>query len=117
MSLNCEKYQELRTLVNELHNNVTKTKPDLGELRLSLIQLREFFLREIAPLTDLEYREQSYNTEMSKQLHLLELDVIFLQGSKQSTTMETRLKNIEARLNTLYMYCEAIIQKCAQLEQ
>lgn len=116
MSLNCDKYQELATLVNELRNNVTKNKPDIGDLRLRLIQLRQFFLQEIAPLTDIEYREQSYNTEMSKQLHLLELDVIFLQGSKQSTTIETRLKNIESRLNILYTYCEAVIEKSGKSE-
>ena len=110
MSLNCDKYQELATLVNELRNNVTKSKPDSGELRLGLAQLQEFFLREIAPLTDVEYREQSYHTEMSKQLRLLEVDVIFLQGSKQFTTIQMRIKNIEERLNTLAMYCEAVIQ-------
>lgn len=110
MSLNCDKYQELATLVNELHNNVTMSKLDIEKLRLGLVHLQEFFVREIVPLQDVEYREQSYQTEMSKQLRLLEVDVMFLQGAKQSATIQIRLKNIEERLNTLYGYCETLIK-------
>lgn len=109
MSFNCDKYQELAIFLDDLLNNVTTGKLDGGELQLYLIKLQEFFLREIVPLTDIGHHEQSYQTEMSKQLRLLEVDVMFLQGAKQSTTIQMRLKNIEERLNTLLRYCTAII--------
>jgi hypothetical protein len=35
---------------------------------------------------------------------------MFLQGAKQLTTLQSRLKTIEERLDTLIRYCQAITQ-------
>jgi hypothetical protein len=110
MSFNCDKYQELATFIDELRANVTAGKLNLQELKENLTQLQEFFVRQIVPLVDANSREQSYKTEINKQLRLLEVDMMFLQGAKQLTTSQARLKTIEERVDTLMRYCQAIIQ-------
>jgi len=110
MSFNCDKYQELATFLDEFRTNVTVGKLNPGELRPHLAKLQAFFSQQIVPLVDANSREQSYKTEISKQLRLLEVDMMFLQGAKQSTTLQARLKTIEERINTLIGYCQAITQ-------
>jgi hypothetical protein len=68
------------------------------------------------PLVDANSREQSYKTEINKQLRLLEVDMMFLQGAKQLTTLQARLKTIEERIDTLIRYCQAIIQPAEEKE-
>jgi hypothetical protein len=68
------------------------------------------------PLVDANSREQSYKTEINKQLRLLEVDMMFLQGAKQLTTLQSRLKTIEERIDTLIRYCQAIIQPIEEKE-
>ncbi|MTJ47241.1 heterocyst frequency control protein PatD [Dolichospermum sp. UHCC 0259] len=110
MSFNCDKYQELATFLDEFRTNVTVGKLNAGELRPHLAKLQVFFSQQIVPLVDANSREQSYKTEISKQLRLLEVDMMFLQGAKQLTTLQARLKTIEERINTLIGYCQAITQ-------
>jgi hypothetical protein len=109
MSLNLKKYQEFTTLLEQLRGDLNKTQLDASTLRSRLSDLQHYFLQEIALFTDLNSRQQSYQTEISKQLRLLEVDGIFLQGAKQTTTIQARLKTIEERLNTLIRYCQAIL--------
>ena len=116
MSFNCDKYQELATFLDEFRANVTAGKLNAGELRPHLAKLQAFFSQQIVPLVDANSREQSYKTEISKQLRLLEVDMMFLQGAKQLTTSQARLKTIEERLNTLIRYCQAIIQPIEEKE-
>ena len=116
MSFNCDKYQELATFLDEFRANVTAGKLNLQELKQNLAQLQEFFGQQIVPLVDANSREQSYKTEINKQLRLLEVDMMFLQGAKQLTTLQARLKTIEERLNTLIRYCQAIIQPAEEKE-
>ena len=110
MSFNCDKYQELATFLDEFRANVTAGELNAGELRPHLAKLQAFFSQQIVPLVDANSREQSYKTEISKQLRLLEVDMMFLQGAKQLTTLQARLKTIEERIDTLIRYCQAITQ-------
>ncbi|MEI3652420.1 MAG: heterocyst frequency control protein PatD [Dolichospermum lemmermannii FEM_B0920] len=116
MSFNCDKYQELATFLDELRANVTAGKLNLQELKQNLAQLQGFFIQQIVPLVDANSREQSYKTEINKQLRLLEVDMMFLQGAKQLTTLQSRLKTIEERIDTLIRYCQAIIQPIEEKE-
>ncbi|MBK1989732.1 heterocyst frequency control protein PatD [Sphaerospermopsis aphanizomenoides BCCUSP55] len=110
MSLDLDKYQEFATLLEQLRSDVTKTQLDAPILRQRLSKLQQWFVQEIVPICDLDWREQSYQTEMSKQLRLLEIDVMFFQGARQSATAQARLKAIGDRLTTLLQYCSAILQ-------
>ncbi|MEA5576579.1 heterocyst frequency control protein PatD [Anabaena sp. UHCC 0451] len=110
MSLNLEKYQEFATLLEQLCSNVTNIQLNAPTLRQRLTELQQWFVQHIVSLTDLDSRQQSYQTEMSKQLRLLEIDVMFLQGARQSATAQARIKMIEERFKTLIRYCQAILQ-------
>jgi septum formation inhibitor MinC len=115
MSLTREKYHALNILLKQLHSDVTTTKVDAPQLRQSVTSLQQFFQHQIVPLvndTDSidEGRLQSYQTEISKQLRLLEIDVIFLQGARQASTARHRLDAIGDRLRTLIEYSNAILQ-------
>ncbi|ARV60481.1 hypothetical protein BZZ01_19230 [Nostocales cyanobacterium HT-58-2] len=116
MSLIREKYHALKILLKQLHSDITTTKVEASQLRQSMTSLQEFFQQQIVPLvykdTDSfdESRFQSYQTEISKQLHLLEIDVMFFQGARQAFTAKNRLDAIGDRLTTLIEYCNAILQ-------
>ncbi|KZL47790.1 MULTISPECIES: heterocyst frequency control protein PatD [Cyanophyceae] len=111
MSLNLEKYQTLANLLEQVRSDTTATQVNPPELRKGVTLLQQVFRQEIVPLPDGSSRVQSYRTEISKQMRLLEIDVMFLQGSRQAATAEARLKTIGDRLSTLIQYCEAILQQ------
>ncbi|MBD2437454.1 heterocyst frequency control protein PatD [Nostoc sp. FACHB-110] len=111
MSLNSEKYQALVDLLVQLRSDVTATETDTALLKQRVAQLQPLFQRDIVPLAVQDSKEQSYRTEISKQLRLLEIDVMFFQGSRQAATAQVRLKNIGDRLTTLLQYCHAILQQ------
>jgi hypothetical protein len=52
---------------------------------------------------------QSYYTEINKQLRLLNMDVMFLQASRQSTTSTQRQQQMGDRLERLRIYCGALL--------
>jgi hypothetical protein len=110
MSLNLEKYQQFATKLEQLSSDFSDNLLDVPTLRQRLLELQQLFIQEIAPLTDLNSLQQSYQTEISKQLRLLEIDIMFLQGARQSATAQVRIKNIIERISTLIRYCQAIIQ-------
>ncbi|MEH2420064.1 MAG: heterocyst frequency control protein PatD [Nostoc sp.] len=117
MSLNREKYQALVTLLEQLRSDATTTQIVAPELRQRVTSLQQLFGQQIVPLADQDSRVQSYQTEMSKQLCLLEIDVMFLQGARQASTAQTRLQTISDRLTTLIQYCDAILQQEAKGEK
>ncbi|UKO97532.1 heterocyst frequency control protein PatD [Nostoc sp. UHCC 0870] len=115
MSLSSDKYQRLVNLLEQLRTDVSNLQVNLPELKQRVASLQQLFGQEIVPLAeDANSREQSYQTEMSKQLRLLEVDVMFLQGARQESTVQTRLKTISDRLSTLIQYCQAILQQGTQ---
>ncbi|RCJ23163.1 hypothetical protein A6S26_00990 [Nostoc sp. ATCC 43529] len=117
MSLNREKYQAFVTLLEQLRSDATTGQIVAPELRRRVASLQQLFGEEIVPLADENWRVQSYQTEMSKQLRLLEIDVMFFQGARQASTVQTRLQTISDRLTTLIQYCNAILQPQAEGEK
>lgn len=109
MSFNFDKYQKLVIFLDKFRANVTADELDSDKLRLCLNQLQTFFIQQIVPLEDPSFREQSYKTEINKQLRLLEVDVMFLKGAKQSATSKARLNTIIQRVDTLIGYCQAVM--------
>ncbi|WP_247650118.1 heterocyst frequency control protein PatD [Cylindrospermopsis raciborskii] len=110
MSFKYQKYQELKTLVELLLSDVNKAHVYDPTWKSLLGQISGFFAREIAVFTDLGSRQQSYQTEISKQIRLLEVDMIFLQGAKQTLTIKSRLESIQQRAETLTRYCQTILE-------
>ncbi|WP_017314278.1 heterocyst frequency control protein PatD [Mastigocladopsis repens] len=116
MSLIREKYHALMISLKQLHSDVTTTEVDTPKLRQHVTSLQQFFQQQIVPLMNQDTDSnnqgwlQSNQTEMSKQLRLLEIDVMFFQGARQASTAKTRLDAIGDRLTTLIEYCNAILQ-------
>ncbi|OUL17475.1 heterocyst frequency control protein PatD [Nostoc sp. 106C] len=126
MSLNKDHYQVLASLLEQLRSDVSNTQLNASELRQRLASLNQFFVQQIVPLSEVDSRErevraeassdwnfareQSYLTEMSKQLRLLEIDIMFFQGARQESTVQARLQIISDRLTTLIRYCDAILR-------
>ena len=111
MSLNFNKYHILANLLVQLRSDVTAAEIDKTQLRQRVADLRQLFQQEIVPLETEGAKEQSYCTEISKQLRLLEIDVTFFQGARQRATVQARLEIISDRLSTLIQYCHAILQQ------
>jgi hypothetical protein len=109
MSLNLDKYNTLITLLRHLGVDVSINELSVQELRRDIRILQQFFQEQIVPLDSDEWYERSYRTEISKQLRLLDVDILFLQGAKQQSTAETRLKGISDRISILTGYCQAVL--------
>jgi hypothetical protein len=110
MSFKYQKYQELKTLVELLLSDVNKAHVYDPTWKSLLGEISGFFAREIAVFTDLGSRQQSYQTEISKQIRLLEVDMMFLQSAKQTVTIKSRLENIQQRAETLTKYCQTMLE-------
>jgi len=101
-----------------LSQNQDKAVYNLDHLKLrqDFAQLQPVYLQEIANLSldnldpPIASRLQSYLTEINKQLQLLAIDITFLQASRQPTTLQARITQINTRLQTLISYVKAILQ-------
>jgi hypothetical protein len=60
---------------------------------------------------DLDGAVQSYQTEINKQLRLLEMDLMFLKAARQGATIEARWKGMGDRIHLLILYCDAILSE------
>ena len=109
-----QNYQEFRALLERLQQTVVISQPEksVPELAATVYQ---FFQQQILSLdtSDLEpadaARVQSYHTEMSKQLQLVRMDLMFLQAARQPETAIARQLQIGDRLQTLVSYCNALL--------
>lgn len=109
MSLNLGKYQEFATLLEKLYSDVSITQVDAPTLQQRFYEVQQFFIEKIISLNDLDSREQSYQTEISKQLRLLEIDIVFISGAKKPETVNMRVKNMQNRLKILIGYCQSLM--------
>ncbi|AFY56092.1 hypothetical protein Riv7116_3642 [Rivularia sp. PCC 7116] len=110
MSLNKQKYRAFKTLLRQLQADISSNLTNAAELRQRLASLQSFFRADIVPLTTQYPTEQSYQTEMSKQLRLLQIDIMFFQGARQASTIKERIDALTERLTTLIGYCDAILK-------
>ncbi len=110
-----QRYQEFIGLLEQLQQAVAVAQLDAKGLRQSFLEAQQFFQQQIVSLdaSDLdpadEPRVRSYQTEMSKQLQLLGMDVMFLQAARQQQTAKTRKTQLNQRLQTLIGYCNAVL--------
>jgi hypothetical protein len=109
-------YQGLKLALEDLKATLAEDGLNIGELKLAVAELQDHFQSEIWPLginsldPSLGHQLQAVNVEIDKQLRLLTMDVMFLQASRQSTTIEQRQGQIRDRLTTLIRYCHALFQ-------
>lgn len=110
-------YQEFKQALEQMQRSITGSNLDRAALLASFEEIWQHFSRHILGAANSESampereREQSYLTEIHKQLRLLELDLKFLQASRQSTTAKTRQAAVDDRIKTLIEYCGVFLQQ------
>jgi hypothetical protein len=115
-NLHYQRYQEFLKALEQLQQTAAATQPDVPSLRQRVLEVQQFFQQQIVSLDagdlepDSEARVRSYQTEISKQLRLLEVDVIFLQAARQAETAKGRQRQAVERIQTLQRYCNEILQ-------
>ncbi len=110
-------YQELQQALEQLQRTATQENLDRAALAAEYTKVQQFFGNQIMKANSGELYasetppEQSYLTEIHKQLRLLRTDVTFLQAAKQPATAQARQTAAAERVNTLIGYCGALLQK------
>ncbi|MBE9121751.1 MULTISPECIES: heterocyst frequency control protein PatD [Microcoleaceae] len=110
-------YQELQQALEQLQRTAAQENLDRAALAAEYTKVQQFFGNQIMKANSSELYasetppEQSYLTEIHKQLRLLRTDVTFLQAAKQPATAQARQTAAAERLNTLIGYCGALLQK------
>ncbi|MGB3513157.1 MAG: heterocyst frequency control protein PatD [Microcoleaceae cyanobacterium] len=115
-----QQYQKLSQLLNQLQQTVAERETD--KILAHKTEVQQFFETQIVILDNSELDRsvaslvQSYLTEIHKQLRLLNMDVTFLQASRNSQTREKRLATISDRLETLRGYCLTIVSQTKSIQ-
>lgn len=114
-NLHHQRYQEFKQALEQLQKTAASSLAT-SSLRQSFLVTQQFFQQQIVSLDPcdlepaLEARVRSYQTEMSKQLQLLGMDVTFLQAARQPTTAKSRQMQLEQRIQTLISYCDSLLE-------
>jgi hypothetical protein len=115
-NLHRQRYQKFKQALEQLQQTGASAQMDAPKLQQNFLEAQQFFQQQIVSLdagdlkSDIEPRVRSYQTEMSKQLQLLGMDVIFLQAARQSGTAMARVQQLSLRIQTLIRYCDALLQ-------
>lgn len=109
-------YQEFQQALEQLQTITSDTEIEGAKLRNASQTVQELFQQQITTLNtdglapNQFARWQSLQTEIHKQMRLLQTDVMLLLASRQSATSQRRTSEMRNRLNTLIQYCEALLQ-------
>jgi hypothetical protein len=109
-------YREFQQALEQLCKTATSTDLEVTELRDHFHDVQQLFKSQIIPLNaddiapDFVSRWQSLQTEIYKQMRLLDTDMMLLQASRSSATSRSRKEGVRDRINTLIQYCEALLQ-------
>ena len=115
-SLHCQQYQEFQRALEQLLQAVADKQEQGTALRERFDEVKQMFQHQIATLRaddlapDSASRWQSLQTEVHKQMRLLETDVMLLLSSRRFDTSQRRTLGVCDRLNTLIQYCAALLQ-------
>lgn len=109
-------YQEFKQILEQMLHSAVAIDLEKSVLRDKFRGLQQFFQSQIANLTaddlisESASRWQSLQTEIYKQMRLLETDVMMLQASRSAATSQTRATGICDRIKTLIQYCQVLLQ-------
>ena len=112
----CQRYEDFQQALEQLQEAVAVLEGEKVTLRQRFQAVQELFQRQIATLSadeiapDVAPRWQSVQTEIYKQMRLLQTDIMLLQASRSSATSQSRVSHVRDRLNTLMQYCQVLIQ-------
>ncbi|NJO81102.1 MAG: heterocyst frequency control protein PatD [Cyanobacteria bacterium RM1_2_2] len=116
-----QSYQRLEQLFQQLQIKLTDPavinadlKADLAEVQQIQQQIISFQVQAAdeeanEETSSLQAQSQPIQTEVTKQLRLLETDLLFLQSARQAATVQQHKQRIYDRLTLLLRYCAAIL--------
>lgn len=105
-------YQQFERLLQRLQTSLADQTWSATALKTEISQLQQLFQTQLAadtPIANEPNSIQAIQTEINKQLRLLETDVLFLQAARQPTKIQQRQQQIVDRINLLLNYCAAIL--------
>ncbi len=111
-----ECYEAFQNTLEELLKQVAAPDLQVTTLRDRFQDVQQLFQSQIASLSaddvspDYASRWQSIQTEIYKQMRLLETDLMLLQAARSSATFRSRASSVSDRIKTLIQYCEALLQ-------
>ncbi|WP_446875968.1 heterocyst frequency control protein PatD [Phormidesmis sp. 146-33] len=114
-ALHRDRYQEFSHALQALEALVNQPECDGAILKSEVLDIQKFFQTQISSLdlealdVDVSQRSYAVQVEMDKQLRLLNMDVMFLQTARRSTTHDQRVQQIKERLKTLISYCQGLL--------
>ncbi|MEQ8995216.1 MAG: heterocyst frequency control protein PatD [Coleofasciculus sp. B1-GNL1-01] len=111
-----QSYQDFQHVLDDLHKSIQKHELDKTEIQERFQAVKQLFQARILTLNPDEVNQehvsawQSRQTEIHRQMRLLETDMLMLQAARNSATVQSRVAIICDRLNTLIQYCSAMLQ-------
>lgn len=109
-------YQEFLTLLQKLNDDFLPRKEtiEIKSVQQQFQTIKTFFQQEITGLTadqldrSIATRWQSLQTELYRELRLLETDILFWAAARQAETRAQRLLSVGDRLKRVIGYCTAM---------
>lgn len=111
------RYQEFVEVLTRLQQSLVAPQLDAKQVRETFLAAQQFFQQQILPLDtndlepSLQPKVRSLQTEMSKQLQLVGMDLMYLQAARQQKTAIARIQQISNRLRTIISYCNTLLEK------
>lgn len=115
---NCQQaYQKLELLFQQLQIKIANETTTSANLKSDLLEIQQLQQQVVAlqleqtdqEVIDFQSQIQPIQTEVTKQLRLLETDLLFLQTARQPATGQQHRQRISNRLTLLLRYCAAIL--------
>lgn len=101
-------YEQIQQMVHHLQE-IAVCHLGIGKFQAVFLKMQQ--IENSLSDEDLEVKAQSYQTEINKQLRLLEIDLMFLKTARQVTTSEQRWALMGDRLHLLGIYCETLLSQ------
>lgn len=114
--LHFQRYQEFQGALKQLQTMLDIADGEKTELREGFQNVQQLFQHQIVTLSTDELdsdcipRWQSLQTEIYKQMRLLQTDMMLLQAARNPATSQHRISGLRDRINTLIKYCQALLQ-------
>ncbi len=105
-------YQQFEQLLHQIQATLADQSLTVADLKAAITHLQQVFQTQVVtetPMGDEANPIQAIQTEMNKQLRLLDTDILFLQAARQPGTTHQRKQQIADRLNLLLSYCAAVL--------
>ncbi len=109
-------YQEFLLSLEKLNNEflIGSEDLDLPSLKAEFQTIKLFFQSHIATIQELDeaiaMQWQSLQTELYRELRLLETDILFFASSRAAETKLQRLRSLRERIERMIKYCQAILK-------